>query len=258
MYFVGQKHIMGPLQLMLPQIYEEKLSATFLFRGPSGYGKTKLSLMICNYLTAGDFDFSLADKWSFDPTKWVHFIDEVHLLNPPEVIYPIIDSKKYVILLATNDAATLPEALVNRTMEFIFAEYSVEELRYIAGSILVRALPISHLDYLIQSSAKNPRIMKGLCERINLISRAKPTIWDMSFEEFKVLMRELFGIVDGLDVASRRYVEALDHLGGRASLDTLATYLHIDKDTLRYFVEPILLYRNLILITSRGRILCQK
>lgn len=256
MYFIGQKHIMKPLQLMLPRIYEEHLPITLLFRGPSGYGKTKLAFTICNYLTGGDFSYCLGSNFTFDRNKWVHFIDEVHNLNPTEVIYPKIDENRYVILLATNDAMLLPEALVNRTTEFIFSEYSKEELAYMANETLQNQLRGDCVDYLIECAAKNPRILvKGLCARLNLISKTYPDIWRMELGDFKNLVRDLFGIEDGLDVASRRYMEALRTLGGRASLETLSTLLHIDKNTLRYFVEPILLYKNLIQISSKGRIL---
>jgi Holliday junction resolvasome RuvABC ATP-dependent DNA helicase subunit len=178
-------------------------------------------------------------------------------MKTPEELYPLIDSQRYVIILATNDVSPLPEALVNRSMEFIFGEYTKEELLYISNNLLLGTLSNQNQDYLIECAAKNPRILKSLCVRINLISRSYPNVWNMDIKQFNMLIRDLFGIEDGLDMSCRRYVEALDHLGGRASLDTLSIYLHIDKDTLRYFVEPILLYKNLIQITSRGRTLCR-
>ena len=104
----------------------------FLMRGPSGWGKTRMSFMICNYLTGGDFDYQLAgDNFYFNEETRVHFIDEIHLLQTPEVLYPKMDSGKYVILLATNDAALLTEALVNRCTQFNFQPYTLEELREI-------------------------------------------------------------------------------------------------------------------------------
>ena len=90
--------------------------------------------------------------------------------------------------------------------------------------------------------------------RLNNIASSL-NVWKLPENKFRELVKDIFGIEDGLDVSARRYVETLRELGGRASLDTLATMLHIDKSTIQYFVEPVLLYKRLIKITPKGRIL---
>jgi Holliday junction resolvasome RuvABC ATP-dependent DNA helicase subunit len=254
MYFIGQRHIMNQMMDILPHLYENDVGMNLLMRGPSGWGKTRMSFMICNYLTGGKFEYCLGDKPTFNDSIRVHFIDEVHLLEKPETLYPKMDSGKYIIVLATNDVATLPEALSNRCAEFIFDKYSIPELREISRGCLKVNLPESFIDYIIESGGLNPRIVKGIISRLNIVLFRHPDIVkNMSLVGFKELLEVTFGIRDGMDVMCTRVIDALKTLGGTASLQTLATYVHIDQNTLRYYVEPILLYKNVMRITSKGR-----
>lgn len=254
MYFVGQNHITNQLAEYLPHLYHNKdAGMNMLIRGPSGWGKTRMAFQICNYLTGGDFDFCLADKFSFNQNRRVHFIDEVHLLPNPEVLYPFLDSEKYIIVLATNDVALLAEALVNRCSQFNFTAYSIEELREIARMSLRTVMPDSFVDYIIESGGGNPRSIRDLIKRLNIILMRHPLTIETSLTDFKGIMQESFGIVDGLDVLCQRYIEALLSLGGTASIQTLSNFLHTDKNTIQFYVEPILLYKNKIKISQKGR-----
>jgi len=245
---------MNQLKDILPHLYENDVGMNILMRGPSGWGKTRMSFMICNYLTGGNFEYCLGDKLLFTDTVRVHFIDEVHLLEHPETIYPKMDSNKYVIVIATNDVATLPEALVNRCVEFIFSEYSIPELREIARGCTNVSMSNDFLDYIIESGGGNPRIIKSLLGRLNIILSRNPLILKgLDLNQFKELLHEVFGIKDGMDVMCQRYMEALHLLGGTAAITTIASYIHIDQNTVKFFIEPILLYKNRIRITSRGR-----
>jgi Holliday junction resolvasome RuvABC ATP-dependent DNA helicase subunit len=255
LYFIGQPHIMNQLKDILPHLYENtEVGMNILMRGPSGWGKTRMSFMVCNYLTGGNFDYCLGDKLMFNDSIRVHFIDEVHLLEHPEVIYPRMDSGRYVIIIATNDVALLPEALSNRCVEFIFDRYSNLELREIAGMNLIVKIPVEFLDYMIESGGGNPRIIKNLAGRLNIVLTRHPNILaGLNLEQFKLLLKETFGIVDGMDIMCNRYIACLVSLGGTAALGTISAYVHIDQNTLKYYVEPILLYKNKIKISSKGR-----
>jgi Holliday junction resolvasome RuvABC ATP-dependent DNA helicase subunit len=246
---------MNQLKDILPYLYSDtKHGMNILIRGPSGWGKTRMSFMICNYIAGGNFEYCLGDKLLFTDVVRVHFIDEVHLLEHPEVIYPSMDSGKYVIVVATNDVAILPEALVNRCVEFIFDKYTVPELREIARMSLAANAEDNIVDYIVESGAGNPRIIKSIISRLNIILINNQKLLDgISIESFKALLEETFGIKDGMDIMCNRYLEALTGLGGTASLQTISAYLHIDQGTLRFFVEPILLYKNRIKITNKGR-----
>lgn len=254
MYFIGQSHIMHQLQDILPHLYETQDGINILIRGPSGWGKTRMAFMICNYLTGGNFEYCLADKLLFTDSVRVHFIDEVHLIDTPETLYPKMDSGKYVIVLATNDASMLPEALTNRCVEFIFDAYSTVELREIIDGASSQRLPNQFKDYIIESGGGNPRVIKNIIMRLNLIASRHPdTYKGMDLDGFKKLLEYTFGIKDGMDVMCNRYLEILKAVGGVASLQTLSTMAHIDQSTLKFYVEPILLYKKIIKITSKGR-----
>jgi Holliday junction resolvasome RuvABC ATP-dependent DNA helicase subunit len=230
MYFIGQRHIMQQLKDILPYLYENKdKGMNILIRGPSGWGKTRMSFMVCNYLANGDFDYCLGDRPFFNEGVRVHFIDEVHLLEHAE-------------------------ALSNRCVQFSFIHYSIEELRDITKPCLMCNISDELLDYLIESGADNPRIIKSLASRINIILSRNPSILvNMPLDKFKGFMGDVFGIQDGMDVMCNQYLDALKSVGGTASIETLSAYAHIDKSTLKFYVEPILLYKNRIKISSKGR-----
>jgi Holliday junction resolvasome RuvABC ATP-dependent DNA helicase subunit len=255
MYFIGQIPIMNQLSYILPHLKENKdAGMNILMRGPSGWGKTKLSFMVCNFITGGDFEYCLGDKLLFNPEVRVHFIDEVHLLEHPETLYPAMDAGNYIIVMATNDVALIPEALTNRCTVFIFDQYTNPQLRAIADAFVMVKLPDSFMDYIIESGAGNPRIIKSIVSRLNIVLTRNPRIVDgMSLENFKLLLKDTFGIEDGMDVMCKRYIEALENVGGTASIETLSSYIHIDKSTMKFYIEPILLYKNRIKITSKGR-----
>ena len=245
---------MNQLKDILPHLYENDVGMNILMRGPSGWGKTRMSFMICNYLTGGSYQYCLGDSVVFDEKTRVHFIDEVHLLEHPETVYPYMDSGKYVIVLATNDVALLPEALSNRCTEFIFDRYTIEELREICKMSLKVDMQNSFLDYIIESGGYNPRIIKNLIGRLNIILFRRPEIIiGLNLEEFKYLLQITFGIKDGMDIMCSRYLDTLKSLGGTASINTISTYIHIDQNTIKFYVEPVLLYKNRIKITSKGR-----
>ena len=233
---------------------DEARGMNILLRGPSGWGKTRMAFMICNYLSAGHFEYCLGDKMTFDKKLRVHFIDEVHLLKEPEVLYPDMDSGKFVIILATNDVDPIKEALSNRCTQFIFEEYSLQDLREIAKPQLQYKFPDKFLDTIIDAGANNPRIIKNIISRINILMSFNQTMLEgLSMEQFNNFLHDSFGIQDGMDVMCNRYLTTLKTLGGTASIQTLASVLHIDSATVRYYVEPILLYKGKIKITSKGR-----
>lgn len=253
MKFLGQTAIMNQLSILIPDIVNNDRGVNILIRGPSGWGKTRLATMICNVLAGRNFQFSIADKSIFDESFRVHLIDEAHLLKEPEVLYPIMDSGRYVMIFTTNSVTVLPEALVRRCYNFNLAPYTKEELIIMAGNALWDRLSGDCVSLIVDSANGSPAILMSIIQRINLYQRNKRKI--NSVGELIEVLKNYVGIVNGLDEAARRYLECLKNLGGVAGLDTLSTLLHINKDALRYDIEPILLEKRLIKVTSKGRIL---
>jgi Holliday junction resolvasome RuvABC ATP-dependent DNA helicase subunit len=243
---------MRQLSNYLPKLRENpELNMSFLLRAPSGWGKTRMAFMLCNYLTSGDFEYCIADNVTARFQKRVVFIDEIHVMKNPEWLYPIIDGGKHILVLASNEVSVIPEALSNRCTQLIFEDYSKEELREICRTNLGAAFGDHILDYIIESSAGNPRTIRSICSKINMMNPDQ--VASLSGDGFKKFMSYMFGIDDGMDSLARRYIAALKELGGTASLKTISTMMHLDESSIRFYVEPVLLYKKMITISSKGR-----
>lgn len=253
MRFIGQHHIMNQLKFILPDLYKNpEKGCNILLRGPSGYGKTTMALGICNYLTNGkNFIVSIAafpEEWN----KRVVFIDEVHKVENIEEIYHIMDSQKFVLVFATNSDGNLPEAFTNRCYEFIFKEYDDDELLLMARETAEFYAPVENFLPIVEAGARNPRIIKSLISRLNIYFSQNKDIIPAGVD-FTLLMQKIFDIQDGLDTLCRRYIETLETVGGTASIGLLKSILHVDQNTLTNQVEPILVKKGLVQISSKGR-----
>lgn len=244
---------MNQLKFILPDLYKNpQKGANFLLRGPSGYGKTTMALAIAHYLSGKYFEFYLGDWTEFRFHKRVIFIDEVHTMKTFENLYPFMDEKARVFILATNKDGNLPEALVNRCYEFIFDDYSQEELLLIARESAKFSAPDESFISIINAANQNPRVIKSLVDRFSTYFSENPSI-DSRSADFSSILTNVFSIKDGLDTLSRRYLEVLEDVGGNASLSLLRNILHVDEGTLKNQIEPVLLKKSLIRITSKGR-----
>jgi Holliday junction resolvasome RuvABC ATP-dependent DNA helicase subunit len=69
---------------------------------------------------------------------------------------------------------------------------------------------------------------------------------------------DTMGIFEGgFTINDLNYLKVLKEIGGQASVDTLKNVSKLDDYTIRKEVEPFLLEKGKITITSRGRKLCQ-
>lgn len=253
MFFIGQEHITLQLGDILPYIYNNKEGVNLLFRGPSGYGKTELAKRCCNFLVGDSYQFCLGDKLKFNRNVWVHFIDEIHLLENPEILYPTMDAGTYVFILATNFDSILPEALSNRCKNFIFVEYSNEDLKSIFRYHSKLVYSENIMEYIINIANKNPRIMiKTFIDTLKM-HYIKQTNIPNDDQEIIATINKLFGIEGGLNRVAQQYLDTLRALGGRANINLISNGMHLDTNTIKYEVEPSLLYKRIIKITSRGR-----
>jgi len=253
MRYIGQLHIMKQLKALLPELLENPgMGANILFRGPSGYGKTTMALAACHYLAGKDFEVYWADwtEWKF--SKRVVFIDEVHKVKDLESLFKIMDSREHVIMFATNQDATLPEAFVNRCVwEFIFDDYHDDELLLIARESASFSASDEQFMLIVDAGNRNPRIIKGLTDKLGVYLRQNSM--NSETADFKEILENTFDIKDGLDTLARRYLEVLDDVGGTASINLLRSILHVDEGTLKNSVEPVLLRKGLVEIKPKGR-----
>lgn len=258
MFFIGQKHLLNQLNLALPKLYYEG-SAAFLLRGPSGYGKTHLAKLIASYIAGKNYSFQLASTFSgIKEDIRVHFIDEIHTLSVPyETLYPIIDSNRFVFIFATNFDSILPEAFQNRCINLNFTSYSKKEFRSIFR--VNSRLPLSDnvVNFLYEVSGGNPRILiKVYIYNLELFFEQNPEGLSKSDDEIIKIIEDIHGIKDYLTRDMLEYLKVLDSLGGRAPIDTIASGLKLDRNTIKYDIEPVLLFRKRIKISSKGRELC--
>jgi Holliday junction resolvasome RuvABC ATP-dependent DNA helicase subunit len=252
-FFIGQDDIILQLGDILPYVYHSKQGVNLLFRGASGFGKTYLAEKCCRFLVKNKYESCLGKNFTFNPNVWVHFIDEIHTMENPETLYPLMDSGMYVIVFATNFDSILPEALTNRCRNFLFGNYTDEELKQIFKFHSKLRYPEEVLDHIINVSGRNPRIIvKTFGEALKMHYKLQVNVPNNGEEIIKVI-DTLFGIQGELDRPSRQYLETLESLGGRASINLIASAMHIDLNSIKYQIEPALLYKKLIKITSRGR-----
>jgi Holliday junction resolvasome RuvABC ATP-dependent DNA helicase subunit len=254
-FFIGQDHIMYSLGDILQYTYENKTGANILFRGASGYGKTELAKRCCRYLARDEYETCLGNNIKFNKEIWVHFIDEVHLMENPEILYPIMDAERYVFIFATNFDSVLPEALTNRCVNFIFGDYSDSELIEIFKAHSKLEFSENVIRYIIDISGRNPRIIvKTFAKTLYMhYYKIKEQLATKSDEEIIAEIDRMFSIRGGLDNTCREYLKVLENLGSRASINVISSTLRLDINTIKYQVEPVLLYKQKIKITSRGR-----
>lgn len=255
--FVGQEHIRRELELLIKDIKTNNNKYNILLVAPSGYGKTTLAYSILILLDFNTGSITLPPDFKFDYSKPNHFIDEVHLLDTPEILYPIMDSNKYNIILATNELGELKEPLINRCIVFSFSPYTKEELTNIASNRLITPISKDVLEALVDMSAGNPRNLVVLCRRLNYIL---PTLGNtINLNTFRDICDNILDLSpDGLNHLMITYLNYLYHVGGHCGIKQLCYGIHLTETTVLRDIEPALLYLGYVRITSRGRELTEK
>ena len=256
MKFYGQNKIIKELGFLLKEV-DNGSNYNILFRAPSGYGKSMLGLSILNHVGLSNSRYYIPDKDGeinyIDYDKRFHFMDEIHTFSTPELLYPMMDSNNFTIILATNESGILKEPLTNRCIQFIFEEYAEGEMIELVEDILQEYNLRKELIEAIARGVKgNPRVAKKVCERLNYVFRNY--LVPKSIEDLTKILEEILSISEGgLNQLDKHYLEILEKLGGRASLDTLINSTRFDKGTILREIEPFLIYKGMVRISSRGR-----
>lgn len=261
-----------------------------LFHGFPGLGKTTLSYIIANEMGAGikvtsgpviEKQGDLAAILTSLQEGDVLFIDEIHRLNHAveEVLYPAMedyqldliigqgpgarsvkmDLPKFTLVGATTRTGLLTPPLRDRFGVVLRLEfYSPEELVTIvqrSGSILGMEIDDSGALELGRRSRGTPRIANRLLRRVRDFAEVgghKIVNKEVADDALNMLGVDRFGL-DDMD--RRIMLTIIDKFeGGPIGLETLATVVCEEKNTLEDVYEPFLIQSGFIKRTPRGRV----
>ncbi len=256
--FYGQDAIKRELNFLIKDIKNEDNNHNILFRAPSGYGKTTAAFMMIKVINDGlkNFGYYTPDSDGNIPEICdfyrIHFIDEVHCLKHPEILYPLLDSGNYTFILASNESGDLKEPLKNRCIQFIFEPYTETDMFNIVNDILNRYHLSEELIMEIAIRCKNiPRIAKIICER--LVYVFNNYLVPNNIEELNSILQNILHIEQkGLTKQDLIYLDYLKNIEN-SSLQNIIYGTGIDRNTILTEIEPFLLHLGLISISSRGR-----
>lgn len=288
--YIGQEQLKNSLRVFIQAARQrnEPLDHV-LFHGFPGLGKTTLAYIIANEMGAGikvtsgpvierpgDLAAILTSLQSGD----VLFIDEIHRLNHvvEEILYPAMedyqldliigqgpgarsvkmDLPRFTLVGATTRTGLLTPPLRDRFGVILRLEfYSPEELVVIvkrSARLFGIGIDDNGALELGRRSRGTPRIANRLLRRVRdfsevgghaLISR------EVADKALDMLAVDRFG----LDEMDRRILLTLidKFQGGPIGLDTLATAVCEEKNTLEDVYEPFLIQSGFLMRTPRGR-----
>ncbi len=289
--YVGQEAIKENLSILL-QAARGRGEAVehILFSGPPGLGKTTLANIVANELgvqirtTSGpaiDHQGALASMLLNLADRDVFFIDEIHRLNKvvEESLYPALEDFRFDHVVGKGAGATtlnlqLPkftcigattrQGLLSGPMRdrfgitFRLDFYTQAELeRIVARSarLLEVEIEAAAVAEIGRRSRGTPRIANRLLRRVRDYAQVRAD----GRATIEVTLRALAMLdVDeiGLEPLDRRLLEALiaKFRGGPVGLDTLATSLSEEPETVEDVHEPYLIQVGFIARTPRGRV----
>ncbi|MCP3890666.1 MAG: Holliday junction branch migration DNA helicase RuvB [Desulfobulbaceae bacterium] len=293
--YIGQEQVRKSLSIFIQAALgrNEPLDHV-LFHGFPGLGKTTLSYIIAGEMGAGikttsgpviEKQGDLAAILTSLQEGDVLFIDEIHRLNHAveEVLYPAMedfqldliigqgpgarsvkmDLPRFTLVGATTRTGLLTPPLRDRFGVVLRLEfYSPEELVTIvqrSGKILGMDIDRTGALELGKRSRGTPRIANRLLRRVRDFAEVggHPVVDKKVADEALVLL----GVDQyGLDDMDRRIMlSIIDKFeGGPIGLETLATVVCEEKNTLEDVYEPFLIQSGFIKRTPRGRVATSK
>ncbi|HLH67721.1 MAG TPA: Holliday junction branch migration DNA helicase RuvB [Candidatus Dormibacteraeota bacterium] len=289
--YIGQSQVRENLSILLEAARRRGEPVEHvLLCGPPGLGKTTLANIIASELgvsiktTSGpaiDHAGALASILTNLSDRDVLFIDEIHRLNRivEEALYPAMEDFVFDIVLGKGAGATsarLPlahftcvgattrQGLLSAPMRDRFGAvyrldfYSQAELEQIvarSARILAFEVEEAACRELARRSRGTPRVANRLLRRVRDYAQVRAD-GRGSLEVTRAALAMLEVDELGLEPLDRRILASMieKFAGGPVGLETLATAVAEDPETIEDVHEPYLIQAGLIARTPRGRV----
>ena len=287
--YLGQKDLKEKLSIYTQAAKQrnEPLDHLLLF-GPPGLGKTTLAQIMAHTMNVGikicsgpmlDRTGDLVALLTALEPRDIFFIDEIHRMPAAveEVLYNAMEHFKVDVIIGqgagaqsislplhpfTLIGATTKAGMISAPLQGRFGIierihfYEDEDLKNIVlQNALYLGLPISESAALIiaQASRGTPRIAKKIVRRIRDISQVKQTAAtdELVKQALVFLSIDENGLTAVYHMFLKILIERFD--GGPAGIETIASIIGEDVDTLEDVYEPYLLRQGFLEKTSRGR-----